>query len=391
VDGHQQGLRVSAVRQYGMIGVSAMLERGEVTEASHDGASPYALASLGVRMALGAYGNVGVSATRSEGHTLTGASGELLGAGANAQFYLPGAVQIGFTMNSQRATFGVLDSSGAWFSVTDARIDRRFENGTVVGLHARMLQTPASFGSPNSSAIYLEVRSPFHVPAGRSRETGRAVGRVMDAERGTPVAGVLVRVGDQAAVSDRDGRVRFAGLDTSVHHVSVEPSAATAGAILVGDVALDMRQLAQAPAQFAVGVTRGAHVAAHVVRSMGLAVVEPASGPAPSVPEETAPMTGLLVALEGERDTLYQVTDGRGVADFGTIAPGNWTLAVRPAQAESWMEFERSRLSVTVGAGERRDVDFRLVPMQRQVRMLNGGGELRARVLPDKPREPDRP
>src|SRR5262249_55879921 len=133
---------------YGNIGVSASIERGEMFETSRPGASAYAVASVGLRAGLGALGSVGVSASTSAGRTLTGANGDLLGAGANAQLYLPGRIEFGLSMTAQRATFGVLDSSGAWFSVTDARLERRFESNMTVGLHARILQNPTTFGSP---------------------------------------------------------------------------------------------------------------------------------------------------------------------------------------------------------------------------------------------------
>jgi hypothetical protein len=387
VDGAQHGVRLSSVAQVGGVGVSGSVEHGTMRAAPGAPSQAYTLLSASVRTGLGRLGSIGLSGSRSIGHTLTGANGDVLAASANAQLHLPYAIEAGVTFSAQRATFGMLDTSGAWFSIMDARVERRFDNGATVGLHARALQNPGVFGAGNSSAVYLEYRMPFRLPTGRSREPGRAVGQVMDADRGEPVAGVLVRLGDQAAVSDRNGYVRFSGLDARVQRVTVDPTGVTAGAILVGDMDVDMRAANMKPAEFAVAVTRGAQVAAHVGREDADTFTDQPDGPAPVAARRISPMHGVLVALQGARDTLYQVSDARGNVQFGTVAPGRWTLAVQQPD-DAYLRFARERVEITVAAGDRTDVQFVLVPVERQVKMMDGGGALRARRLPDAPAKP---
>jgi hypothetical protein len=385
VDGAQHGVRVSSVRSLGTVTASGSIEHGAARSQPGERAAAYTLVTAALRAGVGRWGTIGVSGSRSFGRTLTGANGDVLATGVNASLHLPGAFEAGVTMTAQRATFGMLDSSGAWFSVMDARVDRRLAGGATIGVHARVLQNPSAFGAGDASAVYLEYRAPFRLPTGRSRETGRAVGRVTDADRGAPVAGVLVRVGDQAAVSDRNGYVRFAGLDDQVHRVSVDPSGVTAGAILVGDVNVAVAADAPAPTPFAVAVTRGAQVAAYVVRDDGDAIVEPpgaAGGPSGGAERKVSPMGGVLVALEGIRDTIFQVTDARGTAAFGTVAPGRWVLSVRTRPTEAFTRFERERVEIIVAAGDHREVQFTLLPVDRQVKMMEGGGALKARTLP---------
>ncbi len=381
VDGSQHGVRVSTVRQFGSVGASGSVEHGAMKETRDGPSSRYALVSLALRAGLGSIGSVGVSGSKSVGRTLAGANGDVLAAGANAQLRLPLGLEVGFTMTAQRATFGVLDTSGAWFSVADARVSRRFENGATVGLHARMLQSPGALGTGNTRAVYLEYRGPFRMPVGRSREAGRAIGQVMDADRRAPVAGVLVRLGDEAAVSDRNGFVRFAGLEGKAYRVTVDPTGVSAGAILVGDLDVDMSAATATPRQFAVAVTRGARVAAYVGKADADQLDQPAGGPAPSPSRMTIPVAGALVALVGPRDTIYQMSDTRGAVEFGTVAPGSWTVAVVQAQGDDYMELDRDRIDVTVAAGERKAVEFVMLPVARRVNLIDGGVSLQARPI----------
>lgn len=391
VNGSQRGVRVSSAGQAGPVALSGSVEHGTAQRANDAPATPYTIVSAALRIGIGRLGAVGVSASRSVGQTLTGANGDLLGAGVNAQLRLPYGFEFGATMSAQRATFGVLDTSGAWFSVADARLERRFGGGATVGVHARALQNPAVFGAGDASAVYLEYRAPFRLPVGPSRERGRALGQVMDADRGTPVSGVLVRLGDEAAVSDRNGYVRFAGLGEREYRVSLEPAGVTAGAILVGDVSVDVRAAGTKPADFAVAVTRGAQVIAQVGREEPDGFGDGPGGPAPA-DRRWSPIGGVLVALEGVRDTLFEVTDDRGVVRFGIVAPGKWTLSVRTPTDDPYVRYDRERVPITVAAGERRTVTFTQAPAERQVRMMDGGGTLKARPRQDgTPPHPPRP
>ena len=90
----------------------------------------------------------------------------------------------------------------------------------------------------------------------------------------------------------------------------------------------------------------------------------------------------VVVALESARDTIYQSSDDRGRLDFGAVAPGNWTLAVLPGELPDHHVFESDRVEITVGAGEHRDVELRLVPRQRNVTFVGPDVTLKAKPLP---------
>ena len=82
------------------------------------------------------------------------------------------------------------------------------------------------------------------------------------------------------------------------------------------------------------------------------------------------------------RDTIYQSSDDRGRVDFGTVAPGTWTLVAMPGDLPDHHVFETDRIEVTVQPGQRRDVELRLVPQQRTVTFIGNDVALKAKPLP---------
>jgi protocatechuate 3,4-dioxygenase beta subunit len=273
----------------------------------------------------------------------------------------------------------MLAGSGAWFSQSDARLEYRFASGSFIALRERIWQNPRMQGLRDAHAIYLEYRTPLRLPIGPSRRTGRATGRVVDAETGRPVAGAVVRMGDQAALSDKRGRVAFSGLNPERYVVSLDPSGTGAGALVTGDAVVDMREPSSRPAVFAVAVARGAHLRV-LVRRMALAGGS-LGGQADSLVSAGA-LPNVLLALEGARDTLLQATDDHGRLDFGSVPPGSWVVSVRPCDLPDHHVFETDRVVVTLAPGENREVELRVVPQRRAVTFIGDEREIKAKPMP---------
>src|ERR1035437_6109253 len=189
------------------------------------------------------------------------------------------------------------------------RLDYRFVGGQSLSLHGRVWQNPSVSGSADARAIYLEFRSPVRLPVGPSRVTGRAEGWITDAATGKPLVGALVRISDQAAVTDKAGRVAFSGLAPAKERVSIDATGAAAGAMLVGDAFVDTREKSTRPVLFALSVARGGSVRA-LVRILG-----PALGPLAENTDARGTVgmePNVLVARTSGRDTGYQASDERG-------------------------------------------------------------------------------
>jgi hypothetical protein len=379
-DGTQHGIRATSSVPLGSASLSVSYERGTVNADIDSAGRPYSVVSLSAQTKIGERVNVSIFGSHNDGNTLTGSTSGVANAGVSMQFVLPWHLELALSTSAQRATLGVFDGSGSWFSQSDARLDYRFVGGQTLSLRERVWQNPTVEGATNARAIYLEFRTPIKLPVGPSRAVGRADGRITDAATGKPLVGALVRIGDQAAVTDKDGRVFFSGLSPSRERVSIDATGAAAGALLVGDAFVDTRDRSPKPVFFALGVARGGNVHA-LVQILGPALGTLAENKDSMVAVGIEP--NVLVALESGRDTIYQSSDEHGRLDFGSVAPGTWTLVVMPSDIPDHHVFQTDRIEVTVKSGQRNDVEFNLVPQRRTVTFIgNDDNLLRAKPKP---------
>ncbi len=378
-DGIQRGLRATSSLPLGPASASVSYERGTVEPADESASRAYGVLSVSAQTRLRNAGSFSVFGAHDDGNTLTGATTGVANAGVDLFLHLPFNFEVELSTSAQRATLGVFDGSGSWFSQSDARLQYRFAGGQTLALHDRVWQNPLMLGPSNVNAVYLEYGTPVRLPIGLSHDTGRAEGTIVDAETGRPLAGALVRIGDDAALTDKHGHVFFTGLAAKGQRVSVDPTGAAAGAMLVGDAFVDPSENQSRPVQFALKVARGGIVRA-AVRRLGTASGMPETGQDSMV--TVAPEPNVLLALTSGRDTLYQSSDDHGRADFGSVAPGTWTLTAMPGSLPDHYAFEKDRIEVTVQPGQLRDVELRLVPRARIVTFIGQDTPLNARPRP---------
>lgn len=382
IDGTQNGLRATTTLPIGADAhVSVSYEHGAVTPETLNSARAYNVISLSVQARLGTYGTVSAYGSHDDGNTLTGATTGVSNTGVTLDLHLPFNFELALQTSEQRATLGVFDGSGMWFSQTDARLDYHFTGGQTISLRQASWQNPFMQGATNARATYLEFRTPIRLPVGPARSAGRAEGIILDASTGKPVAGALVRIADQAAVTDKNGHVDFKGLMPARDRVSIDATGAAAGALLVGDPFVEISENPAHPAKFSLAIARGGSVRALVSR------LDAAGGTlAPNADSlvTVAMEPNVLVALVGERDTIYQASDDRGRVDFGAVAPGKWSLIVMPGDLPDHHVFEAGRIELNVQPGERDDIALRLVPQRRTVTFIGHDAPIQAKPLPPK-------
>jgi hypothetical protein len=364
---------------FGPASLSVSIEHGTVNAEVSAAPRPYTVISVSAQTKLGNAGTLSLFGAHDDGNTLTGATSGVANAGVDLNLHLPFHLELELSTSAQRATLGVFDGSGAWFSQSDARLDYRFTGGQTLSLRERIWQNPLMEGAANARAVYLEFRTPLRLPIGPSRVAGRAEGVIVDAATGRPLAGSLVRIADQAAVTDKDGRVFFSGLAVGPQRVSLDATGAAAGAMLLGDAFIDTRANPSRPVKFALSVARGGTVCV-LIRVLGPALGTLSANRDSMVTVGVEP--NVLVALTSGRDTIYQSSDDRGRIDFGAVAPGTWTVVAMPGELPEHHVFAKERMEVTVQSGQRSDVELQLVPQQRTITFIGSGAELKAKKLP---------
>jgi archaellum component FlaG (FlaF/FlaG flagellin family) len=377
-DGEQRGARVTTFLPAGPFSVSLNVDRGTATQTGLVMPRDYFGYGGTFNARLPRGGALSFFAQQSDGNALGGDGRPSLTAGANIDLQLGGSVRARVVSSASSMQPLFAGGNPIWYGQVDGRLDYRLPNTATIGVRGHAWINPGVQGATANNAVYLEVRMPVGVPVGRLRRLGRVEGQVADAS-GRPLAGVLVHIGDQLAVTNARGQVSVSGLPTGEHPISLDVAGIAGQAMLVGDLSVVVDGSSSRPATFKVGMARGATLRGQV-RVLDFATTLAANGDS-LVQVGTLP--NVTVALEGARDTLYQTSDDAGRLDFGSVTPGRWTISVLPgAELPDRHAFASERLSVVLDAGEKREVTLEIVPRKRPVTFVGPGEILKPRQDP---------
>jgi hypothetical protein len=180
--------------------------------------------------------------------------------------------------------------------------------------------------------------------------------------------------------------VTFASLAPGRYQASVDgaPGPRTSDALLTGDIAVDVPNESRRPVDFSLSLVRGGQVRVGV-RQLDFATTL-ATAAADSL-VDAGGFANAMIALVGARDTIYQITNQDGVADFRDIPAGRWSVKMIAGPLPSAHAVDEDERAVTVRAGERATVGFRIVPKRRAIQLMNPQPIVVARPAPS----PDKP
>ena len=288
-------------------------------------------------------------------------NGRGLGESGNGSVSVGVNAQLSFAATSIRAMSFVTQSAngGRWASQNDLTIEQALARVTLA-LRARLT---AAAGAPSQQAVFLEVKTPFGLPTSAVSPVGRARAEIIDAETGKGLAGALVRLGGQAAVTDADGFATFHDLKPGKYRPVVD-GAAVAGRVVAGGGEVSIDAKSRKPAAFRLNLSRGAQILVRL-RSFERTSATIANGG--DTLTEVGALGQVVVAMVTPTDTLWQTSDERGRVDFGSVVPGRYTIAVPRYDAPDHMAFAKTEFVIEVGAGEQKQVEFKLVPEIRAV------------------------
>jgi hypothetical protein len=375
IRGAQHAVRLRTHVSAGSFDLVANVQNGVVRSSDSLAANSFLSFGGSIRTGLGRDQYISLFGDVTDGRTL-GSSGQgTLSGGVNTQLLLP----VGFRVIANGTVSAPRAATDRWIGQADLRLERQVREATL-SLRTHLSRIPGA-SSSTGNGYFLEIRRPLRIPTARLDVGGEARGDVVDAATGKPVAGVLVRLGEFASVTDGKGQVRFQGLSNGDYRATVEGGAA-AGSLVTGGEKVHVAEGSRAT-RFTLSLTQGAHVVARVRRfesAPGAVRLEGDSAVRADTLVDAGAVYNVAVALISARDTIWQAADDMGRLDFGSVAPGRYTVAVLSADVPEFHAFQQREIDVTLGAGERRDVELRLVPRKRAVQVI--GGETVVKVVP---------
>jgi hypothetical protein len=360
IRGVQQSVRARGRVATGNLDFLGTIQTGVV---SQEDSSKHSFSSISgsVRAKVGRDQYLSAFMDLTDGQSLgAGGVGTITG-GTSAELKLGNltALRLTTTTTAQR------DRLSDWVGQADVTVERRVRQ-SIVALRARISESGSPTGV-SQNAVYMEVRTPLRLPTSRLALGGRARAQVVDAETGRGVQGALVRMGEVAAVTEKNGVATFKGLESGEYHAVVEGGVSAGQIVEGGNVSVDS---SKHPAEFKLNVSRGARVHARLRRMEKAS--QGGSGPSAGADSliDVGAVQGAVLALISARDTIWQSADDRGRVDFGALPSGHYTLKVVAGDVPEFTTFEKKEMELDLTAGESREIDFRLVPQIRAVQFI---------------------
>lgn len=376
-DEWQRGVAVNADQTFGVVQLRAAADRGMARSAFDAGSHAYTELSAGITTTIGANA-LTLYGESSDGAVVTRGNQHVVTVGGDVRLQPHEGTLVSAGVSQQR-----LLSTGDRFAQLDARASQLLSTGGTLTARVRL----AGYGAVQLSdhpLAYLEYSLPLGVPLGRSHAAGRVHGRIVNRETGRGVAGALVRLGPQTAITDDEGRIAFAGLPAGEYRVAVAQQSALAQSVFAGDPRVTVDSGRRAPTTFDLAIERGGTVDGLALRTV---VVRTGLDGAPDSLANAGPAEGITVALVSGRDTLYRLSGADGAFRFADVPSGEWMVRPLDAAPEG-LRWEPATQTIVVRTGERLVVVLRLVPRRREIRPIDGAPPLELKEdAPAPPRE----
>ena len=363
-DGVQHGIVGRLQQALGPNRAWAGTELGSTRLAASGIDKPYQEFEIGNSVDVGT-NTVGMWAQLYRGMSVTRGPTPQTVLGGNANLHLSRSTTLFFVGSGS-----IGQATSTSFAQVDARLTRSLSTGANISLRARIL-AGSQIPSASRRLVFLEYSLPVKLPVSALQTPGRVRGRIVNSETGKGVAGALVRLGGQTAVTDADGRVWFSGLAAGRYRVSLSQDMTFAGAAVDGDPSVYVDGTSGPPSTFQLTVARAASVEGAVHHWV---VARTSIGGGPDSLVDAGPMRGVVVALTSGRDTLYRATDDSGRFRFTELSPKHSSVkVVTPPAAHA--RYEPEELQLDLVPGKSNEASFRLVPVRREVHMLDQTGE----------------
>ena len=265
----------------------------------------------------------------------------------------------------ERSTSSTIPYGTAWFSLS-------YSLPREMRLHSEMRAQLTDIGRPLLTSNYrISLEVPLAAPRLIRFRSQMLEGVIVDVETGRGIPDVLVHLGNESALTGADGRFVFPRPTSGAYYLHIDRVSLGMDRV----PAVPMPYLIDVPAdgvmdELRIPVTRRASLSGRV-RLMDIH----GSGLLADTLDAHAPIMAVVEATSGDH-RLRRLCTRDGRFTFEDVPPGRWTL--RLVQSDAPEDYRLEREAYEIDLVDRAEVDLRLLPRQRRIRLI-GTGSLGAR------------
>jgi hypothetical protein len=235
-------------------------------------------------------------------------------------------------------------------------------------------------GQTNDTNIMLSYTVPFALPISRKKNVATLSGRVYDKQTGNGVADVILNLSGIIAVSDADGDYRFPSVKFGAYYLSMKMPSGDISRVSLKKLPLSVEIGSQKKLDIPLSrsVTLGSCVVVYKAKELKLpsqdafrqvdGIVKPVISDKELVPSHG--LERILLTLRNKQHIYRRLTDLKGCIKVIGAPPGNWDISVKKDALPSGLTLKNERFSIKAKPGSKENVEFKLVPKVRRMKML---------------------
>ncbi len=244
-------------------------------------------------------------------------------------------------------------------------------------------------GLQNETAFMLSYTIPFGIPVGRKKSIGAIEGLVCDQETGQGISNVILQLNGASAVTDSRGNFTFPALKPGTFYLDIDRGSIGYGRIPSRKTTFTVDIAGGKTHQVRIEITKSAAVQGQIMRyefagknnvTKSFNIVgthKNAAGKNGSGKfQEVGGFANVMLELKSETETLRVMSDLQGRFMFEDLRPGNWVLTVDAANLPEHHYLEKNRIEIEVKPGALRQMQIRVLPRKRVIRMIDQGAIL---------------
>ncbi len=368
--------------KFSFASISASLDFGKTQDELHSHTSPYKRFALytSINPASGKQNyNVSVEYTTFR-DLYSGEDQERVSANLNAYILL------GETTQAQVSLYGsrLNASTAQTYSMFDASVEHLFPFKHKLSLHGRLnVITPSVTNSVFAYAI--EYAIPIGVPIKRITGVGQLRGALID-EHGAGIADVLISAGEQATLTDKEGRFYFTSLKPGNVFLVVDKAGIGLDRITTQVMPMELLIRGGDEAKLTLSVTRSAAITGTISL---LRMKEREFTDSSSALIEVGGKPGVFLEISLGEEVYRRVTDSKGRFNFSDLRSGTWILKVAGGDIPVNHNIVPDSMHIDLAPGDKKEVTVQLKPRKRTIQILQEGVVLQAvPLIEEKKNEP---
>ena len=363
----QNTLRVSSGYQLRRKGLTASFERGNASSNSMASSGALTRFRLNGRYTLLANLHLNASFEHSQGNLSSSAADQ-----TNRQFGFGTTVSFRSNLRASITGFRSVIKSHFEQQYTSLRtgVSKTFRSGKVLALQAQFNHNDGR-QSLRTADYRLSFTTPLDIPFTGGHRAGDILnGRVVDHETGAPIADVLLFLGNDLAITDNQGRFRFAKPGQDIVFLRLDASTIGYDRTPVIPMPMEIGSPQFNGEELIIPISGTATIEGHIHvyrnRDTGANLL----GAETEDLARTGSIGGAVVQVESESFRQRTRTSEGGAFAFSQLPPGLYTVSVIRSNTDANQRLEAESIKVLVEVGEVSILEFRVIPARKRIRMI---------------------